>query len=133
MPVRLWVLLPLVVALSLLAGCGGGGGSQIAASEKPGWVLTFQDEFDGPTLDTTKWHSLWDDWWQGPVNYNIKNGVLHLIIDGQTSGRVVSGIETSLSPQNFAQQYGLFEIRARCPKGSGLHSGFVLCPKDNMG
>ena len=29
--------------------------ARAAAWDKPGWTLTFQDEFDGAAVDTTKW------------------------------------------------------------------------------
>src|SRR5207245_1046234 len=42
----------------------------------------------------------------------------------------ISGIETGRAPKPFAQQYGWFEIRARCAKGSGLACAFWLSPYD---
>jgi hypothetical protein len=114
--------------------------------EKPGWVLTFHDEFDGPELDTAKWHTFYRD---VKAIYVIKEGILHLRINktlpepGANKVQRVSSIQTVASkivwpkfgkewPQgkSFSQQYGWFEIRARCPKGSGRSSGFWMMPAD---
>lgn len=111
--------------------------------EKPGWVLTFHDEFDGPELDTAKWHTFYRD---SKAIYVIKEGILHLRIDktlpkaGANKQRV-SSIQT-VAGRNvwpkvgkewpggrpFSQRYGWFEIRARCCKGSGRCSAFWMMP-----
>ena len=107
-----------------------------AGSEKPGWKLTFADEFNGVALDPDKWEQHYRGNQSLPANAIVKDGGLHLRIDQKLpttrpgANDRVSGIETRKSKQNFAQQYGLFEIRARCPKGSGYQAAFWLSPLD---
>lgn len=109
--------------------------------EKPGWVLTFHDEFDKPNLNTTKWYTF--DTRDVKANYFIKNGILHLRIDKQLPkvGGKFSRCSTIRSRpvrtgkewpngKPFTQKYGWFETRARCPKGSGRHAAFWLMTPD---
>lgn len=80
------------------------------------------------------------------TNYVIENGILKLRIDRDLPKRkdvqslCVSSIQTSrwtYNPQTgefgtidkFTTKYGLFEVRCRMPKGSGLHSAFWLLQK----
>ena len=41
--------------------------AQADTMEKPGWKLTFHDEFDGSSLDATKWD---DYYWHGRTHSN---------------------------------------------------------------
>jgi beta-glucanase (GH16 family) len=107
-----------------------------ADAQKPGWKLTFDDEFNGATLDTQRWNTNYRGNASLPANYVLTDGILHLRIDrdappprGDGGGRV-SGIETRRSGQPFAQQYGWFEVRARCHKGAGVACAFWLSPLD---
>jgi beta-glucanase (GH16 family) len=80
------------------------------------------------------------------TNYVIENGILKLRIDRDLPKRkdvqtpCVSSIQTSRWTYNpetgefgtldkFTTKYGLFEVRCRMPKGSGLHSAFWLLQK----
>jgi beta-glucanase (GH16 family) len=103
---------------------------------KPGWVLTFQDEFNGRALDTSKWS---DHYYHGrthgdelqyyaPDGYEVRNGILRLKGEKrQMEGhQYTSGmIEGS---GKFAQRYGYFEIRAKFPAGKGYWPAFWLLP-----
>jgi hypothetical protein len=112
-----------------------------AGWEKPGWTLVYGDEFDGRNLDGGR--KLDDVHWvpayQGtmPAGFSVENGALHVRIGrdlppAQTMplarpdkpGRV-SSVETQW---RFMQQYGLFEIRARMPRGSGAMAALWLSP-----
>ncbi len=122
--------------------------------EKPGWVLSFHDEFDAPKLSPSKWN---DRYISSPklenpdlaaAYYLIKEGILHLRMDRELPHAThpeqkhsrVSSIETAewLDPEgkevraHFAQKYGWFEIRSRMPQGSGLHSAFWLLLADHI-
>jgi beta-glucanase (GH16 family) len=105
--------------------------------DKPGWTLTFHDEFDSTELDTSKWI---DRYWHGrthnyneqqyyvPGGYEFGDGRLRFIAEQREMGGrpYTSGMVTSF--ERFAQQYGWFEIRARVPKGQGLWPAYWLLP-----
>jgi beta-glucanase (GH16 family) len=125
-----------VLALAQTPMATPGGESQ-DGMDKPGWTLTFNDEFDGTALDTTKWM---DQYWHGrthsnneqqyyaPDGYEVSDGRLRFIAEQREMGGMLytSGMVTSF--ESFAQQYGWFEIRARFPKGQGLWPVFWLLP-----
>jgi beta-glucanase (GH16 family) len=83
--------------------------------ERPGWELTFHDEFDGPKLNDWYWypayrsgrkiyfkqHNIKSRWQDLAVNYVIEDGVLKLRLDENLPARskrdekCVSSIQTS--------------------------------------
>lgn len=101
--------------------------------------LTWSDEFEGDSLDKTKWvgHNFFDEnsvirrggWW----NYDfatVKNGKLHIrteyMKDGYKGGEpgwYTSALDTK---GRLEQQGGYYEIRCILPKGLGLWSAFWL-------
>lgn len=101
------------------------------------WRLTFQDEFDGGQLDSSKWN----DHFQGrrtndpelqyyaEDGHEVSEGFLRLKAEKRaTEGKAyTSGMIGSF--EKFSQKYGYFEIRARCPQGRGLWSAFWLLPE----
>src|SRR5438874_1558292 len=104
----------------------------LAAPSRPGWNLTFSEEFESSQLDAAHFSARFDNDPKLPATYFIKDGVLHLRMDRNDppkrpdgkAGRV-SCIETR-GTKGVAQQYGRFEVRARSPQGSGLCAGFWL-------
>jgi beta-glucanase (GH16 family) len=111
-----------------------------SAGAKPGWTLTFADEFDGDKLDPTKWNPR-DPWGRErnselqayvPDAFKVKDGVLKIMAEkrkadyaGKTR-EYTSGMMSTY--QKFAQKFGRFEIRCRIPKGKGLWPAFWLLP-----
>ncbi len=124
---------------------------------KPGWKLTFADDFDRPQLNDMYWYPAYRSgrkeyfrrigfpsrWVDHNAHFVIEDSILKLRIDDRLPFRpkpahpCVSCITTSdhrFGPttesfqimEKFAQKYGWFEIRARCPRGSGLLSAFWL-------
>ncbi len=110
--------------------------------EKPGWKLTFHDEFDGDTLDTTKWSIGYPGWNAGtdspmafPQNdhsvYHVTGGLLRLVNekrdynDGVLKHYVCGLIQTA---HKFDQAYGWFECRAKMPGHNGDFPAFWLFP-----
>ncbi len=131
------------------------------SAEKPGWKLTFQDEFDRPLLNDTYWFAAYRSgrkeyfrrigkpsrWTDHNACYVIEDGVLKLRIDERLPFRAdksvpcVSCVQTSDHRfgatadeyqilDKFAQKYGWFEIRCRCPRGEGLMAAFWLHQHD---
>lgn len=104
------------------------------------WVLTFNDEFNGASLDWSVWRSqagtasnYLSRW---PENAIVKDGALHLTIkkddtkeSGWTSGNVW------VRPEVFRQSYGYWEARfkvADIPYANNsfwTHSGLVPLPE----
>jgi hypothetical protein len=63
-------LVPIAAGLLLLGlslPAGSPAADSASSTEKPGWTLTFHDEFDGPRLDGTKWD---DHYWSGRTHSN---------------------------------------------------------------
>lgn len=104
----------------------------------PGWTLTFDDEFDGPSLDTAKWTAT--DWAStinnelqdyAPDDVAVHDGVLRL----QTRKRARAGREYTSgevrSVGKFSQLYGRFEFRARLPQTQGTWSAEYLIAEND--
>lgn len=135
--------------------------SDPSSIEKPGWRLTFHDEFDSPLLNDQYWYASYrtgrieylkrigtDGLYHNPnAYYKIEDGLLKLIIDADLPPRLnktdaaVSclmtsdhrfGKETSEYQvlEKFAQKYGLFEIRCKSIRDSGLYTAFWLHQTD---
>lgn len=111
------------------------------AQQKPGWTLTFQDEFDSPKLDLTKWNPQ-DPWGKVRNNelqayvkdaFTTRDGILHITAQKRAapydgaSRQYTSGMMTTY--QKFAQKFGWFEVRCRVPKGNGLWPAFWMLPE----
>lgn len=110
------------------------------SAEIDGWVLTFQDEFDGPALDTRLWNP--NDPWGAERNgelqayvpnaFEVRDGILLIKTKRQRAyyaGKTrdfTSGMASTYG--KFAQQYGRFEIRCKAPKGDGLWPAFWMLP-----
>jgi beta-glucanase (GH16 family) len=111
------------------------------------WVETFRDDFDGTTLDTTKWHP--HDHFCGtrnnelqayvPENAIIENGLCRLIAEqrqvdygycGQPANVKQYAAGIIISEDTFDQQYGYWEIRCQSPAGQGLWPAFWMLPYD---
>jgi hypothetical protein len=108
---------------------------------KEGYKLVFDDEFDGDTLDTSKWgynyswgHSHNHAAWCVPENVIVKDGILTLkgenVQHPDAIGKqgtfnnkkydivYTSGAVNTHHKYNFT--YGYFEARLKMPKGKGM-------------
>lgn len=110
-------------------------------SQRPGWKLTFDDEFNGTALDPAKWTPA--DPWGHERNhelqayfkdaFEVRDGVLHIKAERREafySGKQRTYTSGMMSTHDkFAQQYGRFEIRCRVPSGKGMWPAFWLLPE----
>jgi beta-glucanase (GH16 family) len=106
-------------------------------SAASGWVETFLEDFNGATLDPTKWNI--GSHWRGselyvPDNVRIQDGRLRLESRRQTyssQGRSFDYTSGYVDTRGkFSQLYGRFEVRARLPKGNGIWPAHWLMPQD---
>lgn len=98
------------------------------------WSLTFDDEFDGSGVDTSKWSNGfgWGDSaanfaaWCDPAANVVSGGAL-----SQRADRLPAPREAKLysgaclhTKETFSQLYGYWEARIQVPDGHGLWSAF---------
>jgi beta-glucanase (GH16 family) len=121
--------------------------SIVQATPPPGtWTLTFNDDFNGTSLDTTKWNTgmQWADVinneLQGyvPENVTVAGGVCTIKVEKRTvpnvsyngyswgSNAYASGCITSFN--KWTQAYGYFEARVKMATGAGTWPAFWMMP-----
>jgi hypothetical protein len=93
------------------------------------YTLVFSDEFDGTSLDTSKWGDKM--WWlpeDSTPNYAVSNGSLKIWpVAGSDLNRNYRHITTDAK---YYQTYGYFEIEAKLPFGRGPWPAFWLYNHD---
>jgi beta-glucanase (GH16 family) len=105
------------------------------------WELTFSDEFNGTSLDTTKWATVRSDGgrdmsdaqsWFIDANVQVSGGLLRLKATNVQSRAGFPYSGSCISGHNaFNQMYGYFESSMKLPKGAGLWPAFWLMPKSS--
>lgn len=114
------------------------------------WQCTFDDEFNGTQLDTSKWvasqsfvtgdSSMYACYANTPQTVSESNGALHLsVVKVSTPTWCPGGLPASnyaagsvATYHTFSQEYGMFEARIRVQASStpGLNETFWLYPDD---
>jgi beta-glucanase (GH16 family) len=127
-------------------------GARIPKSTGGYWDCTFSDDFDGSSLDPSKWVAQRTDtsgYLNGPTacfvdspnNVSVSNGTLKLTAReeaapfncaGDFDTRYTSGM-VSTAQGRFGQTYGRYEIRAKVPPAEvkGLQTSLWLWPVDS--
>ncbi len=126
------------------------GGTPIYKSDGSPWVCTFDDEFDGTSLNTNLWtveqtsvngyHSGQECFVGSPNNVSVSGGALHLtarkeaapfVCDSPLGDYITQYTSGEVNTLNhFSQTYGYFEVKAKFPAAtvSGLQSSLWLWP-----
>lgn len=94
----------------------------------PGYTLTWHDEFNGSSLDTSSWtplNELTRNTNQAtPSAVSVRDGVLHLIAYSDSSGITKSGIVNTQGKRETT--YGYYEARLRPSQSPGNWCSFWL-------
>lgn len=105
------------------------------AQELPGWRLTWSDEFNGTSVDTTKWRIVNQDpnknnelQYYSPSHVSVNNGYLVLKSTNTPTGGKSYTSGSVESVNRFFQQYGRIEGRMRTPKTQGIWPAFWMLP-----
>ncbi len=164
----------LAAACMTLAGCGGGSASgaptslstpmptpSTGATPTGEWQLVWSDEFNAPSLDTSRWNLIEDCWGGGnneqqcytarPENVSVQNGMLVLRAHEESwTGAAWPPHMASSQPDPNAQntkpftsgkvttqgnaswRYGRIELRARLPQGQGTWPAFWMMPEGDV-
>lgn len=102
------------------------------------WVLTFSDDFDGDSLDRSKWSNGFgwgqgtrsDYGWCDAANNIVSGGVLAQRIDKRPQGGQPFSVGCIHSKNKFAQEYGYWEARIRAARCYGSRTAFWGKPND---
>jgi beta-glucanase (GH16 family)/lysophospholipase L1-like esterase len=98
----------------------------LSPSVTSGYTLTFQDEFNGSALDTSKWtNHIWYAGSDSNINYQVSNGALNIYPASNFIDRHI------VTQGKFEQTYGFFEARLKMPIGHGCWPAFWLLNSDN--
>lgn len=120
-------------------GAAGAGGAPVDDAERPGWKLTWRDEFDGPdgsAPDATKWTPRVGqatankelEYYSGrPENVKL-DGNGFLVITARKESFMGSQYTSARieSDGKFEQAYGRFEARLKIPRGQGIWPAFWI-------
>ncbi|CAO5171126.1 Glycoside hydrolase family 16 (Modular protein) [Frankia sp. AiPs1] len=154
-------LTPASSASSAKAATSGGATQPTGPTSPAGWKLSFGDDFDGPTLDQTKWSlcnpsfstlckpynnekEIFNTAATGNANVSVANGALHLTATRDADGQIRSGMVSSgpwpasFGPapagyKPFSYTYGYYESRVRIPRGNGFWPSVWELPVSSAG
>ncbi len=118
----------------------GASSSALAQSCSDGrWVLTWNDEFNGNSVDGSKWRvedaalvKNNEKQYYTPQNVGVNGGVLTLLSEKRTIGGRAYASGLVESKDRFSQTYGRFEFRAKLPKTKGLWPALWTLPQSGV-
>lgn len=114
------------------------GKDQFLQTSTGKWKLIWSDEFQGKTLDETKWNrTMREENYNGelhyyhPNNVTLKDGFANLTAKKQKMGirKYTSGQITT--QDLFSFQYGKVEVRGKFPTGKGMFPAIWMLPEFN--
>jgi beta-glucanase (GH16 family) len=105
---------------------------------KGGWNLIWHDEFDGRSLDLSKWlpaaaalEKNHEAQYYSPNNAYLENGCLVLKSERKKVGKRPYTSALVETTGLFSLTYGRVEVRAKLPGGQGIWPAHWLMPEDN--
>lgn len=142
------VFIGLVLMLGLWA-CGSGSNTdsdfESVDTSVPvdDWVLVWSDEFDGTSIDSSKWtHEVNCDgggnqesqcFTDSADNSFVSNGILNIVARPAEEGAELPYTSARLNTKNQGDwKYGRFEMRAKLPQGQGTWPAFWMLPTDEV-
>jgi len=130
---------------SVFALVAAAAGAQAAP---PGWSLVFEDEFDGPALDTSVWEPMLGDgsafgipgWGNNELQYYTAREANVRVIDGKLQ---IRGYRENFGGKQYTSArlrtignldftYGRIEGRIRVPAAQGMWPAFWMLPTNNV-
>ena len=99
------------------------------------WNQTFNDNFDGTSLNSNLWSTQYpsgnggEAQYYGPDAFSLGNGILNIIAQATPANGYPYTSGILISRDKFSQQFGRFIIRARLPQGKGFWPAFWLLPE----
>ena len=130
--------LPLIASITIFMALISIHSKALEVCKQPIW----QDEFEGKSLDVTKWNVITGDgcdqnlcgWgneelqWYSPENLSVLDGMLIITAKSNISGKPYTSAKIS-SENLFSQKYGRFEARMKLPAERGTWPAFWLMPQ----
>lgn len=135
--------------MSTLSGCGGGAETRSdfddvdVTQPVTDWQLVWSDEFDGNSIDATKWthevncagggNNERQCYTDSSDNAYVVNGILNIVALPAEEGAEKPYTSARLVTRNKADfKYGRIEMRAQLPFGQGSWPAFWMMPTDSV-
>lgn len=134
---------------SMVAGCGGDAATNTdvasvdTTTPVDDWVLVWSDEFDGATIDSSKWshevncngggNNEEQCYTDSAENSFLDSGNLNIVAKVAEAGADKPYTSARMTTQYKGDfKYGRFEMRAKLPQGQGSWPAFWMMPTDSV-